>query len=308
MTSKETIALFCLHEVEKIKETDSFVSVRSLAKHFHADIIARPLLVEAMLASETQDAPDTPETLDFRWKVLVDSERFLVTDAQISNEASTSPLPVRLRNTIAHEIMHSFSFRTDEFRANLRITPRKNESKSDFIKRIEAETETLSPLLLVPHSSIVMLSRENILSIESILQLRGRCAVSREVLINRFKLLSVAGLSDVRYRTCLENVAIGLGEWSDSTTCQWLNWPLFVNFTNYRPSFVNLLNQRPSLNPREIISDKSFYLNGGTSLTVELDSNTGPKDPQYLRMRVKVDVEAVPRVKGSRFMFVVSRI
>ena len=138
-----------LNIANKTSGLDGFVQMRALADGFGVGIEVRPLLVEATLASSTQGADDEPS-----WTVLIDSERFAATSEMINQESPNAPLPARLRTTIAHELLHSTSFRKGANGFELDIPRRKGESKSDHLLRGERETEKLSPLLLIPDQAI----------------------------------------------------------------------------------------------------------------------------------------------------------
>src|SRR5580704_4343442 len=98
VASSEHLANICTQMGNLCADTNGFVSVRSLLERFQTKLIARPLLVEAMIAS----MPNA-ESEGSRWAVLVDSERYPVSQLDIERESFSQTLPVRFRFTVAHE-------------------------------------------------------------------------------------------------------------------------------------------------------------------------------------------------------------
>ncbi len=108
-TDPEELAAICNAVGEACSDEHGFVAVRSLLSRFKAELILRPLLVEAMIASvELHDS-------SARWAVLVDSERYPLDTGAIQRESLGSPLPARFRFTVAHELAHAVAFRPSEF-------------------------------------------------------------------------------------------------------------------------------------------------------------------------------------------------
>src|ERR1044072_6979970 len=89
----------CAAVAESAADISGFVSVQSLLKQFNAALRMRPLLVEGMLAIKEGDASQGQKS---HWLVLVDRERYPVSEEDIANETASKPLPSRLRFTIAH--------------------------------------------------------------------------------------------------------------------------------------------------------------------------------------------------------------
>ena len=308
MTRKKELIAFCVEEAEKLAQPDGFVPVSAIARRFRAEVTARPLLVEAMLGSITPEALDGNGSSP-RWIVLIDSERFQVTAEDILNESSARPLPVRLRNTIAHEVVHSLSFRTGEFGFSFLSSRKKSEKIHAFIQRVEKETEELSPLLLVPQSAIVTLCRQPELNIEDLCALRSQCGISREVLINRLCLLSKHDPEDIRYGTYLGNIAVGCGEWIDESAARLAGWPLYFNFDRgWIPNVVTLIRQKRGMLAAETTTDPSFWLNGGDSCTAEFEDSELPYQPSYSRMKIRFSVERTDRCAEMRFLFLISKV
>ena len=142
----------CLNICNHVSDSQNFVSIKKLTESFNAKIVLRPLLVEAMLASIDSKQNNTNK----KWSVLINSERYPnITYDDIDNESKSSPLPLRLRNTIAHELVHTFAFNTNGA-DNFRLTKnrRSNIQKNKFVENIERDTESLSPLLLISNKFI----------------------------------------------------------------------------------------------------------------------------------------------------------
>ena len=141
----DQFAKVCTEIANDVADDSGFVSVRALLERFQAKLLIRPLLVEGMLASLDLDAREQGRTS--RWAVLVDSESYSVTDSEVREEHPGKPLPSRLRNTVAHELVHSLAFRPSEFGIKLAKSNESEKSKA-LVESIERQTERFSPLLL----------------------------------------------------------------------------------------------------------------------------------------------------------------
>src|SRR5207237_1246447 len=89
-----------------------------------------------------------------KFAVLLDSETFDVDDKVVARETEERPLPVRFRNTVAHELVHSLAFRPEQFGLRLQQDVGSEEKVSEFVKDVERETERFSPLLLWPEKAL----------------------------------------------------------------------------------------------------------------------------------------------------------
>ena len=90
-----------------------------------------------------------------RWRLLVDSEKYTFPQGALAHESTTTPLPARFRNTVAHELTHSLAYRAKEFGVSLTLPTASDKKKSsEMVAEIEQHTEHLSPLLLVPERAI----------------------------------------------------------------------------------------------------------------------------------------------------------
>src|SRR6266403_3567374 len=214
---------------DEVADERGFVSIRDLLKRFNADVIVRPLLVEGMLASinETHGSGAPLQ----RWAVIIDSETYSISDADIANESSSQPLPARLRNTIAHELAHSLAFRPSEFGITLHQT-NGGESKGEFVRSIEQMTEGLSPLLLFTDKALSQFikGRKTQVSVEELDELRQSLGISRDLLVAR--LWRLRSSQDGRFRdsTALRGLGVGIGDWTGDGSATLRSWPLYINF------------------------------------------------------------------------------
>ena len=306
------LAHLCIEKSNDIVDNEGFVSIYKLTNSFQAEIIFRPLLVEAMLISVYTENEDNQSNQNVAWKILLDSDLFLISEEEIKQEDCTSSLPSRLRNTIAHELLHSLSFRSSEFGIELPRIPKKNESRDSFIQRIERETEKLSPLLLVSEKSLntIFHSKKERFSINELSETRTKWGVSRQVFINRLVLLYLIDDQNIINRPCLSNIGIGIGEWIDKNTAHLLQWPLFNNFDkNIIPEFLIKLRRRDLTTISDLFNDIRFYLNGGEDDITEGGVNAGTiSNPFCEKMNVSIAVESVRRSIKSQFMFIVRKL
>jgi len=292
-------------------DEEGFVSVRSLLARFRADLIMRPLLVEAMIA--TVDAPTTSSEGKASWVVLVDSERYAVKDHAISNESIRNPLPVRFRNTIAHELVHSLAFRATEFGIELNRCADSKFSASEYVAEVERNTERLSPLILLPERTLRRLieSKAQPFTANELRVICKEYGVSRYVLINRLKMLrDRSDLSELREHIALTNLAVGLGEWTQQGEGVLKKWPLFINFQNsIVPAPLIRLATEDRLPGASLVADENFVLSGGDALSAELTCDAAlPGMKADDKMQVRVTVEPTQRRPGSEFLFVMSKV
>lgn len=280
-----------------------FVPVQRLLDRFRAKLILRPLLVEGMFA-ELEDDPDS------NWAVLIDSESFDIDLNWVQNESHASPLPYRLRNTIAHELVHSLAFREQEFGVRFSTTKGRKSSTEELLKEIEAETEKLSPYLLLPDAALAqILSSDNEpLSPDRI---RSTCAdygVSPYLLINRLRRLPIG--SPFRNQRIVRNLGIGLFVPRKRGYSTLLGWPLFMNFDEHIiPKFLLDLSRSKSTKSTEIISDCQFAMHGGSAHATKLVAPAGtPRLPDSHTMEVELLVENSNAHADGASIFVARRI
>ena len=295
----------CIATSDNAVDERGFVPVRRLLERFRATLIARPLLVEGMIA--LQQSPDAAAAHQ-RWLVLVDSEKYSFSDREVQEETSERALPERLRFTIAHELAHSLAFRVSEFGIRLRDVDTRR-SGEDLVEALEAETDSLSSLLLISQRALssFLRGRKEAPSANEWAAARRAMGVSRPVLINRLRSLSPSDPDGLRAAYGLKNVAIGIVEWGKDGCAAMRRWPIFANFDrNIYPAFLFDLMRQDYVSAREVFSDKSFALCGGdqNSINITVDAGT-EKFRNASSMLIECSAEDASRKPGASSLFVV---
>ncbi|MDP1673977.1 MAG: hypothetical protein Q8L65_12820, partial [Burkholderiales bacterium] len=223
------------------------------------------------------------------------------------NEDSARPLPTRLRNTIAHELIHSFAFRLSEFGLRLNVDSKRKMGAEELVKELEQETERFSPLLLLSEKALSQLltKKQAPVSIEEICAFRTGFAVSRYVLINRLNLLKAIDDDALLSKMPLRNIAIGLAEWGGGGKAVIRKWPLFFNFENgIVPAFLLEAMQKDYLPIEAVVSDGEFIMCGGVINKIELVVDAGTKaTPRQRRLNCEISAESGSRKVGTQFLF-----
>lgn len=297
---KKRLAEFCLETSAKAVDGDGFVPVRKLVETFGAEIEARPLLVEAMIAA--------PKTNGAKWKVLLDANSSRFEQAAYDNENSQTPLGTRLRFSVAHELGHILAFRPDNFGVRLRERE-KGKNHDGLVDRLEKETDGLSPLLLIADSALAAECGGGRWRLAQIIAARKRWAVSREALISRLSLLHSIDAQGLRYRSALRGIGLGLAEWQSAEKLALLEWPNpFMNFDGgLWPEF--LLGEKGHRGTRAAaaFSGATFCLNGGRELAAEATVHAGTTaNPRTDLLQLRLEFEDVPRRKGAKCLFLVT--
>ena len=305
----ERFAEVCIAIGNEVADDEGFVPVRNLLARFHTSLLIRPLLVEGMLASREHKGGNNLDTN--QWTVLLDSETYPINELQVKEESREQPLPSRLRNTIAHELVHSLAFRPSEFGIRLRKHSNSEKSRSALVQAIERETERLSPLLLWPEKALAKLlsSKKQSLSIEDLKWVCRSMGISRYVLINRLRLLRPTDANGFRYRDGLKDLAIGIGSWLDGGNAVLRSWPLFINFDrNIVPAFLHKLVHQDRMPAKAIFADEMFVMCGGAQNTVEFVTDAGSSAvPNAKKMKVQCTVEYTNKRTGSDFLYVLRK-
>jgi len=308
-TELARFAAVCTAIANAAAEEGGFVPVRRLLSEFDAQLLIRPLLVEGMLALIQRNGDSASDAS--QWAVLVDSERHPISERDVEQESAQQPLSARLRNTIAHELVHSLAFRPSEFGIDLRLQGNDEKSQGALVKAIEQETECLSPLLLWPERSLADLLKANkeALSIEQLQQQCRRLGISRYLLVNRLGLLGLAETPGLRYHAALQNLGIGIGEWNNRGAAVLRSWPLFINFDrNIVPNMFLKFPGQDRVPAESMFPHNGFTLCGGSSDTVEFVTDAGTRAvPAAGKMTVKCSAERTSRKPGSSFLYVVSK-
>jgi hypothetical protein len=303
------LATVCTSIANEVSDESGFVSMRGLLARFGVDLIIRPLLVEGMLAKIAPEGGDA-DTSD-RWAVLLDRDRYQVSDASVREESAIAPLPPRMRFTIAHELAHSLAFRPTQFGLELRHSVKDKQSAGDFVKAVERETDKLSSLLLWPERAMEAFLSETPapLSIERLTKLRRDQGISRHVLLNRLRAFQTHDKRALLQREENRNVGIGIGEWTADGTAVFRSWPTFLNFDrNVIPQpFLKIVRQ-DRIPTASVLTDAAFWLCGGSSPTTTLLSSAGvPTVPDAEKMMLAISVERAQRKPGVSFLYVISR-
>lgn len=302
------IAELCTAIGNEVTDESGFVPVRELLHRFDADLLIRPLLVEGMLVLRQQNASLSNGK---KWLVLVDSETYDVTSRDVEEERRTRPLLDRLRNTIAHELVHSLAFRPAEFGVRLKTRTDTKESLRQFVKAIEEETEHLSPLLLWSNKalSILVRGRKHPLSLFDFLHVVENFGISRYVLVNRLRLLRPTDANGFLFTAAMRNLAVGVGTWG-AKTAYIKGWPLFCNFEDgIIPTFLLKTTGRDLLAADTVLSDETLAMLGGPNNVAELEVSAGTQTfPNAKKLKVKISVEEGLRKQGEHFLFTVNGI
>lgn len=310
LSHSEVVAMadICASIGNELAEDNGFVPIRKLLERFQSSLVVRPLLVDGMIASA-----DSVGTAPHRtsWTIFIDSETYRVDDDAISAESSISPLPLRARNTIAHELVHTLAFRPSEFGIRFKGNISSGEERSEFVKQIEQETEKLSPCLLWSEKSMELLfaQRKQALGIEDLTKVCRTMGISRAVLINRLRLLRMSDRHDYLHHDALRNLAIGLAEWSGEGKASLRSWPLFVNFDrNIVPLFLATLGNQDRLPASEIFLDPGFAMCGGLRLYTGHECTAGTTTfSADQKLKIECIVEDTEKKKGDEFFFVVRK-
>ena len=301
----ETLTRECLNISNRASDKDHFVAIKKLVECFKARIVLRPLLVEAMLASNAAKQNNT----DIYWTVLIDSDRYPnVTQYDIDNETFSSPLPARLRNTIAHELVHTFAFKTNSDGNFDLIKSRHGKiQKNKFVEQIESDTERLSPLLLISNKYIDSFfnpSKKEIF-IDDLKQITKNTGVSRYVLINKMRQLIASGDELIFSRNALRNIAIGIGVWVNSKEAKLKTWPLYINFDNNRPPNFLLNHYKDEIVIPDTAKKSSFILYGGSDISHTFTEYAGTKlRPNLRQLDINFSIEKNEQKKGAEFFFI----
>jgi hypothetical protein len=281
-----------------------FVAMRDLATQFRAELLVRPLLVEGMIGTIANPDGST------RWAVLVDSEKYRVTGADVELETPQRRLPDRLRFTIAHELAHTLAFRPNEFNFQLAYSASDKQSKAAFVEAVETETDRLSSLLLWPRKALErFLSSEEPFSVGQLARIRKELGISRYALIHRLKTFQRDDERGLMSRKATQNSGIGLGQWVSGGQAVLRSGPLFYNFDrNILPAALLKARKRDRVSATEVFVDERLVVCGGRANEVEFEMAAGTDNvPESERMVVQVSVEATERRVGSSLLYVVRK-
>lgn len=310
MLSHREVASFaavCADIGNEVADEGGFVAIRDLLDKFQATLLIRPLLVEGMLAaigSATEHANQSQ-----RWAVLVDSETYKITDADIAQESSKQPLPARFRNTVAHELVHSLAFRPSDFGVTLQLGNAHTEKQVDLVRSIEQATESLSPLLLLPTLALSQLlrGRQTQVTVDELDSFRRSLGVSRQLLVSRLAQLSSTDGNNFRDLPALRNVGIGIAEWIHDGSAIFRSWPLYINFeNNIAPALFRKLSRQDRLSAHVLFPKENFAARGGPEYFTDFLSDAGLSDNSTSdKLQVQCAMSRSARKSGSAFLYVV---
>jgi hypothetical protein len=244
------------------------------------------------------------------WAVLVDSERYGITHAEIEEESFHRPLPSRLRFTIAHELAHSLAFRPSDFGIRLKSSVNTADAKKAVVKAIEDITDRLTPLLLLSDAALVRFFKgETVRTAASDLATLARTTgVSRRALIHRLRGLS-ATQADRVSRYSLNNLAVCIGEWREQHAII-RKWPLFARFErNVLPEFLLELPNQDRLPALYVFREPAFAACGGECSEMQCLMRAGSTGaPRAEPMNVHCSLEPTVRKVGTEFFLVVRKM
>lgn len=301
---KQDLLTVCQQLGDEVAEPyTGFVPLRNLLTRFRAKAIFRPLLVEAMFGS-------LEESNDADWAVLIDSETYSITSAELEAERYSAPLPPRLRNTVAHELVHSISFRREEFGIRFVTGKHKVKAGRTLLQQIEHDTESLSPYVLLPNYALqnAFSPLDDQVSPDYLRSLCRSHGVSPWVLINRLRAIPLS--TGPRLSPALRNVGAGLFQKRKGGFSSLLGWPLFTNFDNaITPKFLLDIKRTKSARSTESLPFQEFAMNGGTTsrICVELSAGT-PNLPRSHSGQYELRVETGELPTDTPSIFVVRKM
>lgn len=300
----------CANIGEECVDTTGFVPIERLVARFAAKLVFRPLLVEAMLghlqtSSRTDSNPD--------WCVVIDSETLgSPSKTDLATESAQKPLPARLRNTVAHELVHSLAFRISEFGVRLTRKLDSRESKVAALRALEDETERLSPLLLIPTSALssYLASLSKPLDAQGVAKMAAHFGVSRAVLITRLNWLVPLGESSLLLTPQLVNVAFGLAEMIDGKGIWLRGHPMFLNFQRgISPSFLPNLAREGRASLQSIGAEQALLFGEHNRLSFDAVVKAGVDGRANAgTMMIRVSLESKPHSDRRPVIFVIRRI
>jgi hypothetical protein len=292
---------------EVATEEDGFVAIQRLVDRLGATLFLRPLLVEGMLASI--DPAGSSVSASSQWAVLIDSHTYPITPSELQGESFGNPLPLRFRNTVAHELVHLLALRANEFGVRAQDISTLKGRQEKIVEAIERDTEKLSPLLLWPEKALgkLLSKKAQQITISDLVEVSRTIGISRQVLINRLNLIPEA--DSLRHSQGLRNVAIGVAEWIDKKVASFRKWPLFKNFDrNIVPSFLLELKEKERISAPSVVQDPAFGMCGGWEDATTFECRAGVPDAIDVHgMNIQLSMEWVDRAAGNAFFFVVTK-
>ena len=268
----KSLAALCSDVANQAADPQKFVPVGRLVELLGADLAARPLLVEGMLAEPTAGG---------KWLVLVDSDSGSFIEKTYREERSGHSLPPRLRFTIAHELGHLIQLQSEAPKSK-----EKRRTAKSTVRNLEKEADKLSPLLLVAEAALEeFCSDEKSATLDDFISARHQWGISREVLVQRLNLLLEFDRRGLRHKPRIRNKVVGIGEWPTAKEMRILDWPKpFWNLDdNLAPAFL-LRKEITHDELKESFPSPGFCFNGGTELVSDgkawVGTSAWPKSEQ----------------------------
>lgn len=292
----------CTQIGNQVADDDGFVSVRRLLERFRTKLRLRPLLVEGMIGSTHSAEGQLPE-----WTVLIDSERYPEVANSINDETLAKPLPARFRFTVAHELVHSLSFRTGEFGIKLEGVTENSKNKSELVETIEKGTDRLAPLLLCPERDLCdrLRNLEGPLDLTFLTKLRRDCGISHEVLLNRLSLSRTMDQTGLWQRPHLRDFGIAIGDWNATGHVTLRRRPVFLNFSRLVPKGLLTLTAQDKV-PLETAFGQKSLLAIESSIEVTSTTPAGTAaSPDAGQMSIEISAENTRRAPGAAFLVLV---
>lgn len=295
----------CISTSQKVASDNGFVCVHKLAEELDAEVIFSPILVEAVIAKKSDLNNEGP-----LWKIVVNEEDLGDEPDMFKKETYENPLSVRLRNTIAHELVHTFQFNVRDDKLVLGKVSDSVSRSDAVLRRIEREAHRLTSFLLLPRFHFHRMIRQlpKYCGVDDLVRIREHFAVSRYIFVQALQNLRMVDDENILYADSLKDVMVGVGFFGDDGVPRFQQWPTFRNFMdNSSPDFVFKNDNAkffliPGISEGSMMDSK--FENGAKIRTYE-----GSKVvPRYRKVDYILTTEAVSVSPGSRFLFMLTRI
>jgi hypothetical protein len=292
----------CINLANDVASPTGFVPVRKLVERLNAEVIFRSLLVEAMITVNSSPSEGCAD-----WKILLDIDRFKRDSEIYPVESDDCKMSNRCRNTIAHELLHTFAFKQENNKFVPRLYEWQQQSGTKTVNYLEKEAENLSSVLLIPSESIFEFLNRNRHQLEFIhlLEWYRGYGVSREIFINRIKFLRNHMFDHALGYGCLKNIMIGIGQWSSSGEAQLNTWPVFANFEkNFAPQFLIESKRNRERSMKVTLPPEQFTQSLRDNSCATFSGFIGTeKFPESTRCKFTVEIEEVEKKPLTKFLF-----
>lgn len=297
----------CVKIAHEASSKDGFVPMHRLVGLLNAAVVFRPLFVEAVVAKKKDLSISGPN-----WKILLNVKTFAEDAQNYFSESSKNHLSVRVRNTIAHELIHTLQYRIKDDEIVLNEVSRSVTRSDAIIRRVEREAHELTSLLLLPREHLEQ-SLRSITEFEDIntyVQIFQKFGVSREIYIQALRNLNKYHDSRILYHDSLKDVMFGIGTWDKDAKPCFKQWPTFINFSgNSLPEFT-IAESSANKDYFQILQlPKESILLGGNLRTVYFTAFEGSKVvPRYKKIEYALSVEERKTTHGLPFLFLLKRV